>query len=295
MRIAVCLLLLVVPALGQGPGPASSSQLPPASNPQLASAGSPVMVVTRPAPPAWEQTAPSSDYVPLTSRQKLNVFVKRTYSPLTFLSTAFDAGIAQASADHEHYGQGAQGYGKRYGATFADNETGVFFQHYLLPTMFHQDPRYFRRPELPAFRRAMYALSRTVLTRNDSGHTGFNVSYLAGGLISTSIANTYYPFDERGMEDTMLRFGWGTLSDSGLLVLHEFWPDIKAKLTGTRAYRRLTGTKLGQGVERRVEGLGHNPENDTVKNPQKSPENPPENAPAKAPAENEAGGNSVSK
>ena len=260
MRTTVCLLVAAMPALGQSS--ASAPEAPPLPEPQIAALAPLTIPMARPPATPWMDTAPSSNYVPLTNRQKLDVFLKLTYSPLTFLSTAFDAGIAQAASDHEAYGQGGQGYGKRLGASFADNETGVFFQAYLLPTIFHQDPRYYRRPELPWFRRVGYAASRTVLTRSDSGHTVFNVSYMAGGLISTSIANTYYPFNERGFEDTMIRWSGGIGSDAGLLVLHEFWPDISRKLMSTRIYRRLAGTKVGQKVERGVEGMSHTPDGD---------------------------------
>ncbi len=252
MRTLVCLLMLGQAAVCQDS--AGTSRLPdrPQSQP----------VSQSPAGVSWADTAAHSDYIPLTNHQKLNVFLKRTYSPLTFLSTAFDAGIAQAASDHPAYGQGGQGYGKRYGAAFADNESGVFFQSYLLPTIFHQDPRYYRRPELPVSRRAAYAATRTMITRNDSGRTVLNVSYLAGGLISTSIANTYYPYNERGIDDTMVRWSGGILTDSGLLVLHEFWPDISRRLMSTSIYRHLAGSKVGQKVERSVEEMSRTPEGD---------------------------------
>ncbi len=240
VRMAVC-LLLALPALAQGPSaPTQLPNAPPAA-----------MATMR--PPVWVRTAPTRDYIPLSNRRKLDVFVKWTYSPLTFLGTAFDAGIAQANADHEEYGQGMQGYGKRLGASLADNESGAFFQRYLLPTIFHQDPRYFRRPELPAGRRAAYAMSRVLLTRKDDGNTALNISYLGGGLMSTALANAYYPFHERGFENTMQRFGAGIVSDAGLLVLHEFWPDLRTRLAATPGVRRLIHSKVGQRVERRVE------------------------------------------
>jgi hypothetical protein len=251
MRTTVYLALLAMPALGQEMS--SAPEPPPLPEPQIAVLAPLTSPAARPPAAPWMNTTPGSNYVPLTSRQKLDVFLNLTYSPLTFLSTAFDAGIQQAASDHEGYGQGMQGYGKRFGASFADNETGLFFQAYLLPTLLHQDPRYYRRPELPGLRRFAYAASRTILTRNDGGHTAFNASYLAGGLISTGIANTYYPFNERGVRDTMVRWGGGILTDSGLLVLHEFWPDISRKLMGTRVMRKLAGTKVGQKVERSVE------------------------------------------
>ena len=272
IRITVCVLLLAGLAPAQGPAPAPEP--PPLPEPEIAALAPLTVPAGRPPAAPWMDTTPGSNYVPLTSRQKLDVFLNLTYSPLTFLSTAFDAGIAQAASDHEGYGQGMQGYGKRFGASFADNETGRFFQAYLLPTVLHQDPRYYRRPELPGLRRVAYAASRTILTRNDSGHTAFNVSYLAGGLISTGIANTYYPFNERGVRDTMVRWGGGILTDSGLLVLHEFWPDISRKLMSTRVYRKLVGTKVGQKVERSVEKM-----NDTT-----TGHDQPQEQPAQAPS-----------
>ena len=72
---------------------------------------------------------------------------------------AFDAAIAQATAGHGGYGQGWEGYGKRLGAAVADNESGMLFQRFLFPALLHQDPRYFRRPELPLVRRMGYAAS----------------------------------------------------------------------------------------------------------------------------------------
>ncbi len=251
MRTTVCLLLLAAPGLGQTPS--GAPEPPPLPEPEIAALAPLAVPAVRPPVAPWMDTTPGSNYVPLTNRQKLDVFLDLTYSPLTFLGSAFDAGIAQAASDHEAYGQGGQGYGKRLGAAFADNESGLFFQAYLLPTIFHQDPRYYRRPELPGLRRAAYAASRTILTRDDNGHTAFNVSYLAGGLISTGISNTYYPFNERGIRDTAVRWGGGILTDSGLMVLHEFWPEISRKLMGTSVYRKLAGTKVGQKVERSVE------------------------------------------
>lgn len=270
MRTIVCLLLLAMPALGQGLS--SAPEPPPLPEPEIAVLAPLGTPAARPPAAAWMDTTPGNNYVPLTSRQKFNVFRDLTYSPFTFIGAAFDAGIAQAASDHEAYGQGGQGYGKRLGASFADNETALFFQAYLLPTMFHQDPRYYRRPELSGLRRAAYAASRTLLTRTDRGHTAFNVSYLAGGLISSGIANTYYPFNERGFSDTMVRWAGGILSDSGLLVLREFWPDISRKLMGTRVVRKMADTKVGQKVERSVEGMTRTPEGTDQQNP--PPETP---------------------
>jgi len=247
MRTAACLLVLTVAATGQESF-RPASQLPDAPQPQFA--------VTSPPLISWVQTAPRRNYTPLTNRQKADVFVSYTYAPQTFAAAAFDAGISQATSDHEGYGEGFEGYGKRFGASLADNESGVFFQRFLLPTVFGQDPRYFRRPELPTAERAAYAASRVLLTRNDSGDTAFNISYLGGALISTTLANAYYPLYERGAGQTLQRFGFGILSDAGLNVFHEFWPDLKARLMENGVFRRFRRSQVGKTIEGEVDHLG---------------------------------------
>ncbi len=201
----------------------------------------------------WVEADPDGAYSPLTSQQKLEVSLRRTYSPWTFIGAAWDAGVSQATSGHEGYGQGMQGYGKRFGASLADNETGLVFGAYLLPTVFHQDPRYFRRPELPLLQRGLYSVTRVLLTRTDSGGTAVNVSYLGGSLIGSGMANAYYPFNERGVSKTFVRFGSGILSTAGTNIWHEFWPDIRAKLTRTHTFQRLSQTSVGQKVERKVD------------------------------------------
>ena len=100
-----------------------------------------------------------------------------------------------------------------------------------------------------------------LLTRSDSGRTVLNISYLAGGLLSTSLSNAYYPFHERGFGDTMVRWGGGVGSDAGLLILHEFWPEIKAKLGRNKLIRRMEDSKVGQKVEKSMDGMSPKPAN----------------------------------
>ncbi len=247
MRAFNAALLLLCTTAAWGQNRPATPELPAAPASQIAAA-QPDMPK-----PSWIDTSPTADYVPLTSRQKFDIFLKRTYSPRTFAGAAFDAGISQASSGHEEYGQGMEGYGKRFGASMADGETGVFFGSFLLPTLFHEDPRYFRRPDLPVARRALYASSRVLLTRTDHGGTSLNVGYLGGSMIGSALANTYYPFHERGLANTLQRFASGMTSDAGLNLLTEFWPDIRRKLFGTRVGQRLEHSKIGQTVEREVE------------------------------------------
>lgn len=193
-----------------------SSQADPAAD---SSQGEPAALVTPAQPPAA--------YTPLSSRQKFGIFVRQTYSIYTVANTAFDAGWAQLTDDWPAYGQGMEGYGKRYGALLANHEASSFFGNFLFPTVLHQDPRYFRMGTgHSVFARAAYAASRVLITRADSGHNTFNSSSLLGLLFVDSLTNAYYPRPERGFGNTMSRFGGGVLSNAQTNLLREFGPDI---------------------------------------------------------------------
>lgn len=235
VRTAAGSLLLATACLGQTSAP---RELPPAPSTQIAAVRSTAI-------PAWARTAPTPGYVPLSTHQKFKTFIKWTYSPHTFTGVLFDTGISQATNGHPGYGGGMEGFGKRFGANFADQETGVFFKYFLFPTLFHQDPRYFQRPDLPMPKRVAYAMSRVLFTRQDNGSTGINLSYFAGGLLGSAVSNAYYPSYERGVGDTVSRFTGGILSDAALNLMNEFWPSVRKRLERTRIARRVENSRLG--------------------------------------------------
>lgn len=221
----VVAVLVVGLSLGAGAQNPDAKDLPAAP-----SAGS-----ATPLPEASAPTAPTATvqpelplvYTPLTADQKFHIFVQQTYSIYTVANTAFDAGWAQLTDDWPAYGQGAEGYGKRYGALLANHEAGSFFENFLFPTVLRQDPRYFRMgPSHSLFARAPYAMSRVLITRSDSGHNTFNSSLLLGLLFVDGLTNAYYPRPQRGFGDTMSRFGGGVLSSAETNLLREFMPDM---------------------------------------------------------------------
>lgn len=178
-------------------------------------------------------------YLPLTPVQKLDIFLKSTYSPFTFLSAAFDASLAHAEGDLRGYGGGMPGYGKRFGAMLADNEASVFFSKFFFPWIFKQDPRYFRMQEGPVAKRGLYAISRVVVTRTDSGGRAFNASRVLGRLVVKALSNSYYPPERRGVGATLRRTGNSLITDAGMSLAREFWPDIRDKLLGRRLPKRV--------------------------------------------------------
>lgn len=176
-------------------------------------------------------------YTPLTSEDKFDIFVKSTYSPYTFLSAGFDAGLSQATDGYHGYGQGAEGYGKRLGAALANSESGVFFGKFLFPLLLHQDPRYFQLHKGSIRTRALYAVSRVFITRDDDGRSVFNTSYILGSLASRTLSNAYYPRQQRSIGNTFSRTGNALLSDAGSYLFQEFWPDISGKFVPKRLRR----------------------------------------------------------
>jgi hypothetical protein len=123
-----------------------------------------------------------------------------------------------------------QGYAKRYGAAFADGTIANYLAEGALPSLIHQDPRYFRRGEGGGWKRVGYALSRTVITRGDNGSRQFNTSEIAGNAIAAGISAAYYPAGNRTVGDTFDKFILNVASDAGFNVLKEFWPDMRRKI-----------------------------------------------------------------
>jgi hypothetical protein len=184
-------------------------------------------------------SAGAGEYKPLTAVEKLDIFYRSTYSPFTFMSAAFDATLAQAQGDFRGYGGGVPGYGKRFGAMLADQEAGVFFGKFLFPWVLKQDPRYFRMQEGPLAKRAAYAVSRVFVTRKDSGGSTFNSSRILARLVVKALSNSYYPAERRGVWPTMRRTGDALISDAGMALAREFWPDLRDSILGKKLPKRM--------------------------------------------------------
>jgi len=151
----------------------------------------------------------SSSPISLTSGEKSRLYLRNTADPFTVTCTAFGAGIQQPNNGLSGYGQGAAGYGKRLAAGLADEKSVGFFRAYLFPSVFHQDPRYFRKGSGPLKERLMNAISRPIVTRKDSGGRTFDWSGLLGVTASSSLSNVYYSAADRGIERTFKRVATG--------------------------------------------------------------------------------------
>jgi hypothetical protein len=170
---------------------------------------------------------------PLTSGKKFKLAVEY-FSPYTFAFVAAEAGVNQARNSPREFGQGAEGYGKRYGAGFADGLTASIFVTGLYPSLFRQDPRYYRLGDGGFSHRMGYAVSRVLVTRQDSGRKAFNFSEVLGSFSSSALAMTYYPKSQREFSDVAQRAGIQFAFDAGFNALKEIYPDIERKLFGRK-------------------------------------------------------------
>ena len=135
---------------------------------------------------------------PLTTKLKFRLALKTATDPITFLGTGVISALQQAG-DTPNYGQGAQGYAKRFGANTADAFTDIMIGGAILPSLLHQDPRYFYQGTGTTKSRIRHALLYPFVCKGDNGKWQPNYSSLGGDLASSAISNIYYPKSDRGV------------------------------------------------------------------------------------------------
>ena len=161
--------------------------------------------------------------VPLSSKQKFELAWKTTVDPVNFGITGVIAGVQQAQNDFSGYGQGAQGFAKRYGASYADFVAGTFVGSAVLPSLLKQDPRYFYKGTGSKRSRILYALANAVICKGDNGHWQANYSSILGSLAAGGISNLYYPAKNRdGAELTFENALIGIGASAAANLLQEF-------------------------------------------------------------------------
>ena len=160
---------------------------------------------------------------PLSRKQKFDLAWKSSIDPTTFVLTAAFAGVEQAENTFSGFGQGAQGYAKRYGANYADNFTGAMIGSALLPVLLRQDPRYFYKGMGTVRSRILYAIANGVVCKGDNGHWQANYSGILGGLAAGGISNLYYPAANRnGVGLTFENAALGLAAGAVQNLLQEF-------------------------------------------------------------------------
>jgi len=169
-----------------------------------------------------------SDPVPLRWKQKFSLAWKSVIDPTTFVGAAAVGGINQAADRFPSFGQGAQGYAKRFGASYADIFDGTVIGSALMPSLLSQDPRYFYKGTGGKGSRLLYALANSVISKGDNGRWQPNYSGIAGGLITGGIANAYYPRNDRGVGLVFSTLGFRMAESSFTGIFDEF---VSRKIT----------------------------------------------------------------
>ena len=162
--------------------------------------------------------------VPLTAKQKFELAWKMTVDPITFGVTGVIAGVQQSQDVFHEYGQGAQGYAKRYAASYGDLVASTIIGSAVLPSLLKQDPRYFYKGTGSKRSRILYAVANSVICKGDDGHWQANYSTILGSLAAGGISNLYYPAKDRNdatltFENTLIGIG----ESAAVNVLQEFF------------------------------------------------------------------------
>jgi hypothetical protein len=189
-------------------------------------------------------TTDNRDALPLSTRQKYKLFFKSASDPWPFALTAVSAGIDQAQNSFPAYGQGVEGYAKRWGAGYTDYFTGNLLGNAVLASLLKEDPRYFQKGTGSFATRALWAAGGTVWCKRDNGTWGPNYANVMGNLMGAAVSNLYYPAADRTVGETLER-GFTVTAQAiiGSEVI-EFWPDM------VRHHKRKQAEKLArQGIQ----------------------------------------------
>ena len=172
------------------------------------------------------QNVPS--VTPLSTAGKWHNFVQETFKASTLLGGTISASWSQVRQSTPHYGNGWGPFAERFGAAEADLASQNFFSDFVVASLLHEDPRYFRKgPRYGVWTRARYAVSRMVVIRTDSGRKSFNWANLLGTAMSMGLSNAYYPPRSRTGGAIAANFAVSFAAAGMSNLLPEFWPDIR--------------------------------------------------------------------
>jgi hypothetical protein len=168
----------------------------------------------------------------LTPKQKFKLAIRSSIDPVNFITPFLVAGFHMALNDQEGFDWGVEGLGQRAGAAYLDSLSGNIIGTGLLPSILHQDPRYYRIGYGSSRHRILYALATTVICKHDkTGKWEPNYSNVGGNIAAGAISTLYYPpTDEGGVGLTITNGLIVTATGAAGALFNEFWPDLSRKL-----------------------------------------------------------------
>ena len=163
---------------------------------------------------------------PPTPKQAFVIATKNSFDYSSFIFVGITSAFAEWTNAHPQLGEGMAGYGRYSWRGFVDKADGNYWVIFALPTVFHQDERYYALGKGGIWKRGIYASSRILITPDYHGHNGFNASEIFGRAIAQGISLAYYPSGTRTPGALASKYGWAIGRDVLTNVFREFWPDI---------------------------------------------------------------------
>jgi hypothetical protein len=163
---------------------------------------------------------------PPTPKQSFIVATRNSFDYSAFVFVGITSLLAEADDAHAQLGKGIAGYGRYYWRGYADKTDGNYWVIFVLPTILHQDERYYALGRGGVWKRLVYSSSRILITPSYHGHKSFNASEIFGRAISQGISVTYYPSQVRTPGALAGKYGYALGRDALTNTFREFWPDI---------------------------------------------------------------------
>lgn len=166
---------------------------------------------------------------PQSAKDKFVGATEDSFDYSSFVFVGILAGVAQAEGSYPEFHTGAPAYLRYYWHTYADQTDENFQVEFLLPSLLHQDPRYYTLGSGGLVKRTAYSFSRVLITRTDAGHETFNASEIIGAGGAAGVSDLYYPSQERTWTKTGQRWLINVSLDGATFIFKEFWPDVNNK------------------------------------------------------------------
>jgi subtilisin family serine protease len=163
---------------------------------------------------------------PPTPKEAFKIATQNSFDYSSFIFVGITSALAEWTGAHPQLGEGMKGYGEYYWRGLVDKTDGNYLVIFALPTIFHEDERYYARGEGGFWKRSIYAASRVLITPDYHGHNTFNASEILGRGIAQGISASYYPSHDRTLGALAVKFGYAVGRDALTNVFREFWPDI---------------------------------------------------------------------
>jgi hypothetical protein len=175
----------------------------------------------------WSSYVDPRESVPkLDAKDKMVFWLHEEVEPTVPLPALFSAGYSQLTGSDPKFGSGGAAFGERLGTVLLRQTSMRFFSDSLLPTLDHEDPRYFRLASGSYMARSFHAAEFAIIDRNDAGHRVANVSNLAGHLVASALTLAYYPDSSQNGRVVMKTWGYALAGAAVDNLFLEFWPDV---------------------------------------------------------------------